>query len=123
MADWGFQKMQQIQKELQEKYKDKWGGLSPQIGRDKLLWMMVEAGEMADIIKKNGDEDIMNDQSTRAHFIEEICDVLMYLNDVMLCYDISVEDLREIYVKKHEKNIDRTCPCRRCNDHLHRLRG
>ena len=107
MADWGFQKMQQIQKELQEKYKDKWGGLSPQIGRDKLLWMMVEAGEMADIIKKNGDEDIMNNQSTRAHFIEEICDVLMYLNDVMLCYDISVEDLREIYVKKHEKNMGR----------------
>ena len=31
----------------------------------------------------------------------------MYLNDVMLCYDISVEDLREIYVKKHEKNMGR----------------
>ena len=49
MADWGFQEMQQIQKELQEKYKDKWGGLSPQIGRDKLLWMMVEAGEMENL--------------------------------------------------------------------------
>ena len=107
MADWGFQEMQQIQKALQEKYKDKWGGLSPEIGRDKLLWMIVEAGEMADIIKKNGDEDILNDKQTRTHFIEEICDVLMYLNDVMLCYDISVEDLREIYIKKHEKNMGR----------------
>ena len=107
MADWGFREMQQIQKELQEKYKHIWQELTPQTGRDKLLWMMIEAGEMADIIKKNGDDEIMNDEQTRAHFIEEICDVLMYLNDVMLCYDISIEDLRETYLKKHKKNMGR----------------
>lgn len=46
MSDFGFQEMQAIQKQLQEKYKDKWGGLSPKKGRDSLLWMMIEAGEM-----------------------------------------------------------------------------
>lgn len=107
MADWSFNEMQRVQKELQDKYKHKWPMLTPQIGRDKLLWMMIEAGEMADIIKKCGDEDIMDDVETRTHFIEEICDVLMYLNDVMICYDVSVDELREIYLKKHNKNMGR----------------
>ena len=52
MASLNLEDMQQIQKELQAKYLEKWGGLSPKIGRDKLLWMMIEAGEAADIIKK-----------------------------------------------------------------------
>ncbi len=52
MSGFNFEKMQEIQKELQEKYKDKWDPLSPHRGRDKLLWMMIEAGEIADVIKK-----------------------------------------------------------------------
>jgi NTP pyrophosphatase (non-canonical NTP hydrolase) len=103
MADLSFEEMQRIQKELQEKYKDKWQGISPQVARDKLLWMMIEAGEMADIIKKEGDEAIMQEPETRKHFVEEICDVLMYLNDVMLCYEISPSDLHDAYLKKHQK--------------------
>lgn len=31
----------------------------------------------------------------------------MYYNDVMLCYDISVNELKEAYEKKHEKNMKR----------------
>ena len=46
MASLNLEDMQQIQKELQAKYLEKWGGLSPKIGRDKLLWMMIEAGEL-----------------------------------------------------------------------------
>lgn len=107
MNDLSFREMQQIQKELQEKYKDKWEGISPSVGKNKLLWMMIEAGEMADIIKKEGSEQIMQDPGTRTHFIEEMCDVLMYFNDIMLCYDISPEDLRDIYFKKHKKNMGR----------------
>lgn len=103
MNDFGFKEMQVIQKELQEKYIDKWGGLSPEKGRDKLLWMMVEAGEVADIIKKNGDKKIVTDNEVRNHFIEEMCDVFMYLNDVMLCYSISSEELEEVYKEKHHK--------------------
>ena len=102
-----FTKMQAIQKELQDKYKDLWGGLSIEKGKEKLLWMMIEAGEVADIIKKAGDEAILHDESTRTHFIEEICDVLMYLNDVMLCYGITPEELEEIYLQKHQRNMQR----------------
>ena len=53
MSDLNFAQMHEMQRALQEKYIDKWGGLNPAIGRDQLLWMMIEAGEIADIIKKN----------------------------------------------------------------------
>ena len=52
MNDFGLIEMQEIQKQLQEKYKDKWGGLSPDKGRNQLLWMMIEVGEVCHIIKK-----------------------------------------------------------------------
>ena len=107
MSDFGFNEMQAIQKELQEKYIDKWGGVSPKKGRDKLLWMMSEAGEVADIIKKDGDKKIVSDEEVRNHFIEEICDVFMYLNDVMLCYSITPEELENVYMDKHQKNMKR----------------
>ena len=81
-----FDEMQKMQEELQQKYKDKWEAISPECARNKLLWMMIEAGEMADIIKKDGDGMIMVDSKVREHFIEEMCDTLMYFNDVMLCY-------------------------------------
>ncbi len=102
-----FVEMQAIQKELQAKYFDKWGGLDPRKGRDTLLWMLIEAGEAADVIKKQGDEDIMNDPGTRSHFVEELCDVMMYFNDLLLCYDITPEELAGIYRAKHRKNMKR----------------
>ena len=107
MNDLNFTQMQEMQRTLQEKYIDKWGGLSPKIGRDQLLWMIIEAGEMADIIKKQGDDAILHDTEARAHFVEETCDVLMYLNDVMLCYGITEQELKDSYVQKFEKNMNR----------------
>ena len=99
--------MRKIQKELQEKYKDVWESINPEAGKNKLLWLMIELGEVADVIKKRGSHEIIEDQETRHHFIEEMCDVLMYFNDVMLCYDISVEELKKIYLEKHRRNLER----------------
>lgn len=107
MDNFGLNEMNIIQKQLQEKYKDKWGGLSPDKGRNQLLWMMIEVGEAADIIKKNGDSHIMNDEETRNHFLEELSDVLMYFNDVMLCYSITSEEIKKVYLEKHNKNMER----------------
>ena len=107
MNDLNFTQMQEMQRALQEKYIDKWGGLSPKIGRDQLLWMIIEAGEMADIIKKKGDEAILHDVEARSHFVEETCDVLMYLNDVMLCYGITPEEIAAAYRAKFERNMTR----------------
>lgn len=107
METFGFEEMQAIQKELQEKYKNQWEPLSPKAGRNKLLWMLAEAGEVAEVIKKQGDRAIMEDEAARTHFVEELCDVMMYFNDVMLCYSVSPEELASVYRKKHKKNMER----------------
>lgn len=107
MSRFGFEEMQEIQKELREHYRDIWGGLSPQKGRDNMLWAIIEAGETADIIKKDGDDAIMNDEAIRRHFIEEFCDTMMYLNDMLLCYSITPEEVEQIYLEKHRRNMSR----------------
>ena len=107
MESLDFFSMQEMQKELREQYRSLWGDLTPQAGRSQLLWMMIEAGEAADVIKKQGDASIMEDAPVRAHFVEELCDVLMYFNDVMLCYSISPEERRQACLEKHNRNKKR----------------
>ena len=51
MVDFGINEMLAMQKELQDKYKDKWEQISPETGKNKLLWMIGEIGEVIDIIK------------------------------------------------------------------------
>ena len=102
-----FETMQSMQAKLQQQYRDKWAAISPKRARDKLLWMMIEAGEMADVIKKSGDERIMHDREVRTHFIEEMCGTLMYLNDVTLCYEITPDELCTEYLRKHARNMKR----------------
>lgn len=99
--------MRNMQAELQEKYLAQWGGVHPRRARDQLLWMLIEAGEAADIIKKQGDDAIMDDASARHAFTEEMCDVMMYFHDVLLCYGITPEEFEQVYREKHERNMHR----------------
>lgn len=107
MNDLTITLMQETQRELQEKYKHLWKPLCPENGKSQLLWMMIEAGEIADIIKKKGDQKIMEDPEVRKHFVEEICDVLMYLSSVMMCYDISPANVADVFLEKHKRNMER----------------
>ena len=107
MADFGINEMQEMQRQLQNKYKDKWGGLSPEVGKNQLLWMIGEIGEVIDIIKKNGGSKASTDSELRKHLVEEMADVLMYYNDVMLCFGITADELKQSYSEKFEKNMKR----------------
>ena len=62
---------------------------------------------VVDVIKKQGDEAILHDESARRHFIEEACDTLMYLNDIMLCYGVTPEEMETVYHEKHQRNRGR----------------
>ena len=107
MSDFGINEMLTMQKDLQEKYKDQWRPISPDRGKDQLLWMIGEIGEGIDIVKKHGGENASQDAELREHLVEELADVLMYYNDVLLCYGISAEELKEAYVAKFERNMKR----------------
>ena len=54
MAELTVNEMLEMQRALQDKYKDKWEPICPEIGQNKLLWMIGEIGEVADIIKNAG---------------------------------------------------------------------
>ncbi len=107
MSDFGINEMLEMQKQLQKKYKDKWGGLSPDVGQNQMLWMIGEIGEVIDIIKKNGGVKASTDHAWRKDLIEELADVLMYYNDILLCYGITADELKQSYVNKFEKNMKR----------------
>ena len=107
MSNFSINEMQSMQKELQDKYKEKWERICPETGKNKFLWMIGEIGEVIDIIKKNGDKSAVAVSSVREHLIEEMADVLMYYNDVMLCYGITEDELKQAYIEKFQKNMKR----------------
>lgn len=105
MEEFSIREMQQMQKALQERYKDRWEPICPATGQNKLLWMIGELGEVIDIIKKHGYDRAMTEK--RCDLIEEMADVLMYFNDIMLCYGITEQELKDSYVQKFRKNMNR----------------
>ena len=107
MSELSLSEMQQLQRVLQEKYRDQWGGLSPEKAVRMLLWLYGELGEAADVIKKEGSSKIMTDLEIRNHFVEELCDAAMYFNDVMLCFDITPEEFEKVYREKFNRNMNR----------------
>ncbi|WP_456082381.1 MazG nucleotide pyrophosphohydrolase domain-containing protein [Mediterraneibacter sp.] len=107
MEHFGINEMLDMQKALQEKYKNIWKPICPDRGQDQLLWMIGEIGEVIDIVKKNGGEKACQDAEIRKHLIEEMADVLMYYNDILLCYGISEDELKQAYINKYEKNMKR----------------
>ena len=107
MEEFMINEMKEMQRKLQEKYKEQWEGISPEVGKNKLLWMIGEVGEVIDIVKKQGDRNACQNEAVRKELIEELADVLMYCNDVLLCYDISSEELKSAYIEKFKKNMKR----------------
>lgn len=107
MKDFTIGEMLSMQKQLQEQYKDQWEKISPGAGKHHLLWMIGEVGEVIDLIKKNGDMKAVADAGIRKDLVEEMADVLMYYNDVLLCYGITPEELKDAYTKKFERNMTR----------------
>ena len=92
--------MQEMQRRLQERYAGWWEPVDPQRGLNKLMWMIAEVGEAAQILKRKGAQGVMEQPDVRADFVEEMCDVLM-------CYGITPEEFEAIYRAKHERNMTR----------------
>ena len=107
MRDLKISDLVAMQNELQERMKGKWLPIIPSNGHYSLLWMYEEMGEIVSIIKKRGDNAIMNDEAVRSAFAEELSDVLMYFIDLMTCYGFTAEEFSEAFTAKHDKNMKR----------------
>ncbi len=102
-----FEEMQRLQRELQARYAGWWEPVDPEHGKNKMLWMLAELGEAIQIIKRRPVSEIMREGCTRHDYIEELADVLMYFNDILLCFDITPEEFAAVYRAKHERNMVR----------------
>ncbi len=107
MEDFGINEMLAMQRALQEKYTGIWKPVCPDRGQEQLLWMIGEVGEVVDILKKHGGVAACQEETLRAQLVEELADVLMYYNDVLLCYGIPAEELKRAYIAKFERNMQR----------------
>lgn len=107
MKDIKISDMMKMQMALWENNKHKWSPMEPQYGRNSLLWMIEEVGEVISIIKKKSETEIMEDNVIRSQFVEEIADVYMYLTDTLLRYGVTAEEIGNAYVQKHKTNIGR----------------
>lgn len=61
------------------------------------------AAKVGDVIRKQG----LEEPEVRRHFVEEVCDVMIYFNDLMICFGISSDKLAEQYRAKHRRNMTR----------------
>lgn len=78
------------------KYKDQWEGSSPEVRKNKLLWLLGEIGEVIDIVKKHGGQAACAGSAKRDHLIEGLADGRMDYNAVLLCDGITADE-REYY--------------------------
>lgn len=102
-----MQEMKRLQQTLQERYAGWWEPVDAAHGKNKILWMMAELGEAIQVIKRHPESEIMAPGDVRRDFVEEMADVLMFFNDVLLCYDITPEEFEEVYRAKHSRNMTR----------------
>ena len=105
--DLSISQMLQLQQELYEPHRDKWHPMEPEYGRDFILYMVEEIGEVIAVLKKKGSAAVMEDPQVRQAFLTEMADVLMYYHDVLLRYHVSAEEISEAFLKKHNYDICR----------------
>ncbi|WP_454052775.1 MazG nucleotide pyrophosphohydrolase domain-containing protein [Clostridium sp. Marseille-Q7071] len=107
IEDLRISQMLKFSKTLWEKNKDNWSPMEPKYGKNFILYMIEEIGEVISIIKKKGEDEIMDNNEVRERFIEEMGDVLMYYMDVLNRFNVTSEEFSKIYLNKYISNMER----------------
>ena len=107
MAGLDLEAMLNMQRELQEKYKGIWEPREPEYAPLHMLWLVEEVGEVIAIFKKRRPASIMEDPAVRAHFLEEMSDILMYFTDVLDLLQVTPEEISQAFLAKHRRNMER----------------
>lgn len=105
--DLSVSQMMQLQKELFALHKDTWTPMEPEFGKDFILYMIEEVGEVIAILKKKGHTAVMEDEGVRRAFLAEMADVLMYYHDVLLRFQVTPEEISKAYIDKHGYDMQR----------------
>ncbi|MCH4888005.1 nucleotide pyrophosphohydrolase [Acidaminobacter sp. JC074] len=107
MSDLTISDMMKMSYDLYDQNKDSWSPMTPEYGKDFILYMIEEIGEVISVIKKKSTQEIMTEGPVRDHMVEELSDVLMYFIDTLNRYHISAEEFSNAYKSKYESNMKR----------------
>lgn len=107
MKDLSIKEMMTMSHELYELNKESWSPMTPEYGKDFILYMIEEVGEVISVVKKKQLDEIMSEGPVRDHMVVELSDVLMYFVDCLNRYQISAEELSTAYRKKFDRNMKR----------------
>ena len=105
--DLSISEMMQLQRNLYAPHKDQWPPMEPEFGKEYILYMMEEVGEVIAILKKKGTDAVMEDPHVREAFLGEMADVLMYYHDILLRFHVTPEEISAAYGKKHRYDMNR----------------
>ena len=105
--DLKFSDMMRMQKALNSAHAHEWPALEPEHGKDALLYMVEEVGEVIAILKKKGHTAVMEDEAVRKAFLSEMADVLMYYHDILLRFGVTPEEISQAYADKHNYDMQR----------------
>lgn len=105
--DLSISQMMKMQEALFLPHKDIWPPMEPEYGKDFMLYMIEEIGEVISILKKKGNNAIIEDPIVREAFLEEMADVLMYYHDVLLRYHVTPEEISQAFARKHATDLHR----------------
>ena len=64
-----FQAMQQMQRNLQERYAGWWEPVDAEHGKNKILWMLAELGEAIQVVKRHSTSEMMEVGENRHDFV------------------------------------------------------
>lgn len=84
-----------------------WLTYTPENAAMHWLYMLGEAGEVVDALKKHSLEELTSPGETRNHMVEEMADTMMFFMCTMACLGVTDEEFSYMYQKKHEKNMNR----------------
>ncbi len=101
--------MLEMQEKLYKAYGEPFGWMdyTPKNAAMHWLYMLGEAGEVVDALKKNSLDQLMQEGAPRRHLVEEMADTMMFFADTLACMGVSAEEFSKAYREKHEKNMNR----------------
>ena len=105
--DLTISEMIKMQKALHAVHEQEWSPLEPEYGKNTILYMVEEIGEVIAILKKKGDRAVVETPKVRTAFLEEMADIMMYYTDTLLRYHVTPEEISEAYIRKHNCNMGR----------------
>ena len=105
--DLRISELMQMQHALHHLHETEWSPLEPEHGRNTILYMIEEIGEVIAILKKKGDRTVVDNAQVRTLFLEEMADILMYYTDTLLRYHVTADEISEAYTHKFQRNMGR----------------